>query len=148
MVEQRRDPTSGPRAAFAELAREAIRRAVPETRAPEAHWHLGINMAWVRFPEDGRWTFIGLHRHLDWLSGDAGSATGPCTMDELFALPGVPERPVIGHRVRLGDLLGGEDRWWRAGDDERALSERLGWMALQLRVKGRSYFLHHPAPSA
>jgi len=147
MEEHRRNHVAGARVAFAELAREAIARAVPEARESAAHWHLGINMAWVRFPEDGRWTFIGLHRHLDWLSGDAGNAFEPCAMDDLFALPGVPERVVFGHRVRLGDLLGGEDRWWRAGADEHALSERLQWMALQLRVKGRSFFLNHPAPS-
>jgi hypothetical protein len=147
MEDQRRNPVTGPRTAFAELAREAIRRAVPETRDPAAQWHLGTNMAWVRFPEDGRWTFIGLHRHLDWLSGDAGSAGEPCGMDELFPLPGVPDRKVPGRRVRLGDLLGGEDRWWKAGANEVELAARLEWMAIQLRVKGRSYFLHHPDPA-
>ncbi len=148
-MEERRQPHGdGPRASFAELAQEAIRRAVPEARGADAHWELGLNMAWVRFPEDGRWTFIGLHRHLDWLSGDAGSASEACGMADLFPLPGVPERPAPGRRVRLGDLLVGEDRWWRAGADQAVMSARLEWMAIQLRVKGRSYFLHHPATPA
>jgi hypothetical protein len=130
------------RTPFAELARDAIRRAVMEARAPDAVWHLGINMAWVRFPEDHGYTFIGIHRHLDWISGDAGTASTPCEMDDLHPLPGDPERPVAGFRIRLGDLLAGEDRWWRAGADEQSLAERLEWMALQLRVKGRAYFSH------
>ena len=142
MNEQRRKPVVGVRTPFAEIARDAIRRAVAEARAPGAVWHLGINVAWVRFPEDRGYTFLGIHRHLDWISGDAGTAAAPCEMDDLHPLPGDPERPVSGFRIRLGDLLGGEDRWWRAGADEKGLAERLEWMALHLRVKGRAYFLH------
>ena len=117
-----------------------------ESRGPDAHWRLDVNLAWVRFPDDGRWSFVGLHRHLDWLSGDAGIADTACDLDDLFALPGAPGGPVAGYRIRLGDLVEGEDRWWRAGADERTLAERLEWMALQLRVRGRAYFLRHPAP--
>ncbi|MFI5371677.1 MAG: hypothetical protein ACHQ52_08970 [Candidatus Eisenbacteria bacterium] len=144
MAEQVRKPVSGTREPFAEIARAAIQRAVSETRAPEAVWHLGVNVAWVRFPEEQRWTFLGIHRHLDWISGDAGVASAACDMDDLHPLPGTPERPVAGFRIRLGDLLAGEDRWWRAGENERTLAERLEWMALQLRVKGQAFFSHHP----
>ena len=146
MPEQRRNPATV-RTPFAEIARDAIRAAVAESRGPDAHWHLAVNMAWVRFPETGRWSFIGIHRHLDWLSGDAGVAGEPCDMDDLYPLPGAPAGAVPGYRVRLGDLLDGEDRWWRAGGDERSLVERLQWMAIQLRVKGPAYFQHHPAPA-
>jgi hypothetical protein len=147
MKEQRHNHVTGRRSPFAEIARDAIQRALGESRTAEAHWHLGINVAWVRFPEDGRWTFIGIHRHLDWLSGDAGTAGEPCELSDLFPLPGSPERSAPGYRIRLGDLLGGEDRWWRAGADEQALAERLEWMAIQLRVKGQAYFAHHPQPA-
>jgi len=147
MEEQRRSGPRANRAPFSELARGAIRAVVAETRSPDAHWHLAVNMAWVRFPEAGRWSFIGLNRHLDWLSGDAGVANAACDMDDLYPLPGTPERVVPGYRVRLGDLLAGEDRWWRAGADERSLVERLEWMALQLRVKGLAYLQHHRSPS-
>lgn len=140
--ERQRQPEIGVRKPFAEIARDAIQRAVAEARAPGAVWHLGINMAWVRFPEDRGYAFLGIHRHLDWISGDAGMASTECEMDDLHPLPGDPERPVSGFRIRLGDLLGGEDRWWKAGADERSLAERLEWMALQLRVKGRAFFLH------
>lgn len=144
MDEQRHNPVPGTRRPFAEIARDAIQRVVGETRGPDATWSLGVNVAWVRFPERGRYTFLGVHRHLDWLSGDAGTASEPCEMDDLYPLPGRPEHTRRGYRVRLGDLLEGEDRWWRAGADEGSLAERLEWMAMQLRVKGQAYFHHHP----
>lgn len=142
MQEQRRNPDHARRAPFAELARAAIERAVGETRGAEAYWSLGVNVAWVRFPEDGRWSFLGLHRHLDWLSGEFGIAASACRLDELDLLPGEMRETALGCRIRLGDLLEGEDRWWRAGADEAALAERLEWMAIQLRVKGRAWFSH------
>jgi hypothetical protein len=139
MDEQRRN-REGPRPTFAALARTAIERAVPETRSPDAVWHQTVNLAWVRWREDGRWTYLDLHRHLDWITGEYGVATEPRAMRELPAVQGAAPRDDRGARIALGELLGEQDRSWRAGADQGELEQRLEWMALQLRVKGVAYF--------
>jgi hypothetical protein len=130
------------RKSFAVVARAAIEKHVPESRtAADAHWVLAPNAVWVRWPrEGGRFAYLGVHRHLDWVSGEAGISDEPQELDDLMPIPGVSEGPRLGYRVRLGFLLDGQDRWWPAGPDEPALIERLEWMALQLRVRGEAYF--------
>lgn len=129
------------RPSFATLAREAIAKHVPETHGPDAWWSLGNNAVWVRWPlPDGVYAYLGLNRHLDWLSGEAGVSREPRRLSALFPLPGMPPADVPGFRVRLGHLLDEGDRWWPAGSAEHELVERLEWMAIQLRAKGSAYF--------
>jgi len=129
------------RKGFAVVARAAIEKHVPESRAAAAHWVLAANAVWVRWPrEDGRFAYLGIQRHLDWVNGEAGISREPHELRDLVPIPGISTGPAPGHRVRIGYLLDGQDRWWPAGADERALSERLEWMALQLRVKAEPYF--------
>jgi len=124
------------------LARAAIEHHVPETRAASATWHLGPNHVWVRWPHDGRWRYLGLVRHLDWLSAEVGLSSTPAEMDALALHPeaaaGEP-----GVRVRLGDLLNEGDRWWRAGAREQELTQRLEWMVLQCVTKAPMFLARH-----
>jgi len=138
MNEQRRS-LEKPRVPFSAIARMAIEHAVPETRAPQAEWHEKINDAWVRWPLEGGYAFLRLHRHLDWITGEFGIAREAVAIDALTLLPEEsPKSP--GAMIRLGDLLGEPDRWWNAGADQKALAERLDWMALELRVNGSAHF--------
>jgi len=130
---------------FARHARAALEKHVPEARTQAAHWHLGTNEAWVRFPRiDGLYGYFALRRHLDWVSGEAGLSREPNSLPELFRLPGHPHAAVAGYRIRLGDLIDGKDRWWPSGDTESQLAERLGQLALQLAVKGKTFFRRWP----
>lgn len=118
----------------------AIERTVPETRTAEAAWHERTNEAWVRWPHDGGFAYLRIHRHLDWIAGEFGVAREDVTVSALTLLPELeaPESP--GARISLGDLLDEADRWWKAGADQKALAERLEWIALELRVKGSAFF--------
>ena len=130
---------------FAGHARAAIEKHVPEARTPGAHWHLGTNEAWVRFPRrDGLYGYFGFRRHLDWMSGEAGLSSQPGSLGEMFRLPGRPGGDVPGFRIRLGDLIDGKDRWWPTGEGATEMDERLGELALQLSVKGRKFFRRWP----
>ena len=130
---------------FARHARAALEKHVPEARTAAAHWNLGTNEAWVRFPRlDGLYGYFALRRHLDWVSGEAGLSREPRSPGELFRLPGHPGGDVAGFRIRLGDLIDGKDRWWPTGETERQLDERLGHLALQLAVKGKNFFRRWP----
>ena len=134
-----------PPAAFARHARAALEKHVPEARTGAAYWSIGANEAWVRFLRaDGLHGYVALRRHLDWVTGEAGIARGPRDFFELFQLPGAAEGDVPGYRIRLGYLLDGEDRWWSVGETESELVERLESLALQLAVKGASYFRRWP----
>jgi hypothetical protein len=145
--ERRKQPNPS-RPSFGTLAREAVEKHVPEVRTPDAWWSIGNNALWVRWPvERGVYAYLGIHRHLGWVSGEAGVSREPQELSALFPLPGVPAAPVPGYRIRLGHLLEGQDRWWPAGNDLPTLVERLEWLALQLRVKGNAYFSHYPAPA-
>lgn len=132
-------------AAFARHARAAIEKHVAETRTSSVHWSIGVNEAWARFPRaDGHYGYVGLRRHLDWLSGEAGISREPCELADLIPLPGPTRADAPGYRIRLGDLLDGEDRWWPAGESEGELVGRLEYLALQLAVKGSAYFRAWP----
>jgi hypothetical protein len=144
-MERRKTPEIS-RPSFATLARAAIEKHVPEARQPDAWWSLANNAVWVRWPvPDGVFAYIGLNRHLDWLSGEAGVSREPRALNALYPLPGVAPTNVPGYRVRLGHLLDHGDRWYPAGKNEAELVERLEWMALQLRVRGAAYFSRLPA---
>jgi hypothetical protein len=140
MAPEQRKNHEAPRAPFASLARKAVEHSVPETRAAQAEWYEHINDAWVRWPFEGGYAFLRIHRHLDWITGEFGIAREAVAIQALTLLPkaGTPESQ--GAMIRLGDLVGEEDRWWRAGADQKALVERLEWMALELRIKGAAFF--------
>lgn len=146
MQERRQEPRS-PRSTFGALARAAIEHHVPEARAATAAWHLAPNHVWVRWPFEGRSRYLALVRHLDWLSAEAGLSSAPVAMESLAMHPGPSETEAgprtAGLRVRLGDLLGEGDRWWRAGGREQELVERLEWMVLQTVAKAPMFFAHH-----
>jgi len=133
-----------PTQSFASLARAAIEKHVPEAREPAAHWGTGPNLAWVRWRrEDGAFSYLALRRHLGWITGEAALGREPV---ELESLPlGAPEPPgASGYRVRLGELLGGEDRWWPAGSGDEDESGRIEWIVLQIRVKADAFFARNP----
>ena len=131
--------------AFAMRARAALEKHVPEARTAGAQWRLGTNQAWVRYRRlDGHYGYVGLKRHLGWVTGEAGVAREPRDLADLFLLPGKPEGDVPGYRIRLGDLMHAEDRWWPAGGTERELVQRLEFLALQLAVKAGVRFRKWP----
>ena len=130
---------------FARLARAALEKHLPEARDPAAHWHRGANEAWVRvLRPDGLYGYFGLRRHLGWVTGEAGLSRAPLALADLVLLPGMPAGDLPGFRVRLGDLLHGEDRWWPAGESERELVQCLEQLALELAVKGGATFRRWP----
>jgi hypothetical protein len=130
---------------FSRQARAALEKHLPETHSATAHWRIGANKAWVRLRRpDGLYGYFALRRHLDWVTGETGLSRAPCELADLFRLPGTPTREVPGFRIRLGDLLHGEDRWWPAGESEGELVERLEYLALQFAVKGVAYFRRWP----
>ena len=141
-------PKAGPATrpgAFAMRARVALEKHVPEARTAGAHWQLGANQAWVRYPRlDGLHGYAGLRRHLGWVNGEAGVSREPRDLSDLFLLPGQPRGEVPGYRIRLGDLIHDENRWWRAGETERELVQRLEFLALQLAVKATVRFRRWP----
>jgi len=126
---------------FASLARAAIEKHVPEARAAQAAWVAGPNVAWVRWRHaGGGYSYLALRRHLDWVTGEAGLAREPLPLDRL-PLGAAAEQPgASGLRVRLGELLGEEDRWWPVGAGEEEDRRQLEWIVLQIRVKAEGFF--------
>ncbi len=141
-MQERRTTASGKtRASFAALARTALEKHFSESRVPGAEWGSKANFGWVRIPhESGGFLYLGLRRHLDWVTGEVGVSSQPRELDalELRAEPGESSDP--GYRIRLGHLLHDEDKWWPSGKSEKDLVERLDWLALQMRVKARTFF--------
>ena len=143
--EKPRTATASRPVVFARQARAALERHVPEACSLAAHWSLGTNEAWVRFPrEDGLYGYFALRRHLDWVSGEAGLSREPRQLGELASFPGAGAGEVAGYRIRLGELLHGRDRWWPVGKNAVDLGERLHFLALQLAVKGGAHFRRWP----
>lgn len=139
---------------FASIARAAIEKHVPESRGPRAHWVERPNLSWVRWPRAaGGYSYVGLRRHLGWVTGEAAIAAEPVELDRLTlgaleAHTAAPSHATAGHRVRLGDLLGEEDRWWPAGATPAETTRQLEWIVLQIRVKAETYFARHPHSGA
>ena len=144
----RRRPMERPRPPFGALARAAIEKHVAMSRGEAAEWALGPNAVWVRWPAEARFHYLGINRHLNWVSGEFGVSWAPVPLSDLYSLPGTPPGKVDGYRIRLGHLLEDNDRWWPVGHGESFLIERLEWLALQLRVKGAAYFSRWPAEPA
>ena len=132
---------------FALLGRAALEHHVPEARTAAAHWGLESNLAWMRRPlEDGRFGYLALRRHLDWVTGEVGVSDAALDLEELPLLagpfPGPGGRdPGPRWRIRLGALLHDEDRWWRVDDvwaidlRERKLVELLPGTVPEMRSR-------------
>lgn len=139
MQERRTAEAGTKRRSFTDLTREALERHFTEARTPEAHWSGKPNLGWVRYRgPDGRYVFIALRRHLNWVTGEIGIARTAVELEELD-LKAAPE-PGTSYRVRLGDLMHDEDKWWPAGDNEKDLVDRLEMLVLQMRVKVEKFF--------
>jgi hypothetical protein len=133
-------------ATFARHARSALEKYLPESRTAAARWGSSANLAWVRWlREDGMHVYAALRRHLDWVTGEIGLAREPREHRDLPVVASLPDANASGFRLRLGDVLHEEDRWWPAGAGERELIERLEWLALQLSVKGGALLRRWPA---
>lgn len=138
------------RASFAQRACAAIEKHVGEARSPSAEWTTSINLAWLRWRrEDGCWFYLGLRRHLDWVSGEAGIAREPMPLEQLPLIAADDPLPAgaIGYRIRLGHLLHDEDRWWPAGATSTEEREQVEWLALQLRISAEGQFRRRPPPT-
>jgi hypothetical protein len=135
-MQDRRAAARSPRRTFSDLARAALEKHVPEARSGAAAWGGKPNLGWLswRLP-DGRFVYLGLRRHLSWVTGEVGVGPGPGDVERLPLLAAPDAAPGAAFRVRLGHLLHDEDKWWPAGETEQALAERLEWLALQARVK-------------
>lgn len=135
---------------FGAVAKAALEKHVPETRSGSSAWGIKPNLVWVRWQRgDKANVYLGLRRHLGWVTGEVGISA---ERHELEALPlragGDDESACFrarGYRVRLGEVLHEEDRWWPAGDTPRELTSRLEWIVLQMRAKADGYLLRHPA---
>ena len=126
-------PDPATRATFARLARAAIEKHVSEARTEAARWGFKPNLAWVSWSiGSGKVVFVGLRRHLDWVTGEIAIAEAEEDLDQVPLATSLGPR-VLG-RMRLGDLIGEQDRWWPAGDTPAAQSQQLEWIALHLRV--------------
>lgn len=138
------------RGSFAQRARAAIEKHVGEARMPAAEWTTGLNLAWLRWRrEDGSWFYLGLRRHLDWVTGEAGIARQAVPLEDLPIVAAEEPSPkgALGYRIRLGHLLHDEDRWWPAGATPTEERERLEWIALQLRISAEAQFRRIPPPT-
>ena len=146
MIDAKRHTTIASRPArFAAHARAALEMHVPQAKSLGAHWSLGTNEAWVRFPRsDGLYAYFALRRHLDWVTGEAGISREPRQLGELVPTPGAAAGEAPGYRVRLGELLHGRDRWWPVGENASDLDERLRFLSLQLAVRGGAHFRRWP----
>ena len=141
MQERRQAEPGAARKSFAMLAREALEKHFPEARTASAHWGMKPNFGWVRWPlDDGCWAYMGLRRHLNWVTGEVGISAEPLELDALELRAEPAESCDPGYRVRLGHLLHEEDKWWPAGTSEKELTERLEWLALQMHFKVEKFF--------
>jgi hypothetical protein len=134
---------------FAQIAREALEKNVPEARSGPVTWGSKTNLVWVRWRRsDGLHLCLGVRRHLGWVTGEAAISVDPHELDALPLRAGGEDESACfrmrGYRVRLGELLHEEDRWWPAGDSPEDLVRTLEGIVLQMRVKADGYFLRHP----
>lgn len=134
--ERRKQSSEGPRKSFGQLASEALRTRIRDTRADGAHWDTSHNLAWVRWePEEGGFRFCALRRSQDYLTGEMGVSPVPVELEDLPLIESLHHAMPAGCRIRLGHVLHGHDRWWSAGGSEDSLIWRLDWLAHHLRLR-------------
>ena len=121
---------------FGTFVRTALRYRLPESRHADAHWWSGPNITWVRWQrEDGRYLYCGIRRRRDWLTGELGIAADPLEFDELTVTKSAGGLTVAGTRIPLGYLVSGHDQWWTTGGNELGFTDRLDWLAQQLKLR-------------
>jgi hypothetical protein len=134
--ERRRQESSAVRRTFGELSRTALQARVKDSRHHEARWVVAPNLAWVTWPrEDHRHTYVSLRRTLDFITGELGTSLEPVEIDALPLVTTTDKAPPSGCRVQLGSLLHGHAKTWSSGGSEKALIERLDWLAQQLSLR-------------
>ena len=134
--DRRRQSSPEPRRQFGQLASDAIRSRLRETRADGAHWDTSHNLAWVRWsPEEGGFSYCALRRSQDYLTGEMGCSPVPVALEDLPLIESLHEAMPAGCRIRLGHVLHGHDRWWSAGGSEESRVWRLDWLSNHLRLR-------------
>lgn len=145
---RRGEPGDAPRASLGQLAHEALRRRLPETRAAGTHWEAGPNVGWVRWvTEDGRFVYCAIRRRAHLITAELGVAAAEVPIDELPRVTAMSDARGDGWRIALGPLLHGHEKWWSSGGNEKAFLERLDWLALQLRLRLHSALTVSPVPT-
>jgi hypothetical protein len=136
MEERRQKQAGAERVSFAKLARQALEKHVPEARGAGVEWGEKPNLGWLRWPrEGGGYVYLALRRHLNWVTGEVGVSPDARDLATLELRADPAPGADAAWRVRLGHLLHDEDTWWPTGPAEKTLTERLEWLALEMRVK-------------
>lgn len=134
---------------FGAVGKAALEKHVPEAQSSSATWGIKANLVWVRWQRGDRSNvYLGLRRHLGWVTGEVGISADRQELEALPLRAGGDETACFrarGYRVRLGEILHEEDRWWPAGETPKELASRLEWIVLQMRAKADGYLLRHPA---
>lgn len=114
----------------------AISGRFRDSRGASTRWVEAVNLAWASWQrEDGRYTFISLRRSSNLITGELGFASAPIDLDALPLVTNPENAPSDGCRIQLGFLLHGHSKTWSAGGSEKALVERLDWIAHQLEMR-------------
>ena len=146
--ERRKKEAAGDRLSFGELARVALKLRVRDARPDTARWVVAPNLAWVSWPrEDSRHAYAALSRQMDFITGELGFSVAPVDLDQLPQVAALEGAPRDGCRIQLGSLLHGRSQTWAAGGSEKALIERLDWIAQQLHLRLYA-FMASTAPPA
>jgi hypothetical protein len=102
----------------------------------KARWVVAPNLAWVSWPrEDNRHVYVALRRKLDFITGELGASIEAVELDSLPLVTTPAEGPPGGCRIALGSLLHGHAKTWSSGGSEKALIERLDWLAQQINLR-------------
>jgi hypothetical protein len=134
--ERRKNSPPGDRRSFGELAKAALNLRVRDARVADARWVVERNMAWVSWKrEDSRHAYACIRRRLDFIGAELGASIEPAEMDALPLVTTPAQAPPQGCRIELGSLLHGHAKTWSAGGSEKALIERLDWLAQQLSLR-------------
>jgi hypothetical protein len=127
---------------FADLARIAIEKHVPEARDPSAHWATGRTRR--GFATGAVWcyyAYFGCETICNGSPVPPAISRTPRELNDLLPLPAHVTRVAPGYRFSLGDLLNSGDRWWPAGRTREEQIECLDSLALQMSVHGRTTYL-------
>jgi hypothetical protein len=146
---RRRVAPNTDRAPFGVLVGHAIRRRITESSGHETHWCVAPNVGWARWRrEDGRFVYCAIRRRLDWLTAELGAAPAPLELDHLELVHAIEHAHGEGCRIQLGMLTEGHDKWWSSGGTEKALNERLDWLAQQMRLRMHAFMTATVRPAA
>lgn len=134
--ERRRAQPQKARRSFGELAQDALKFRMRDARVASARWTVQTNMTcvtWTR--EDGRHAYACVRRKLAMINGELGVSSDPAELDDLPVVDSLKDALPDGCRIPLGMLLHGHAKSWSSGGSEKALIERLDWIAQQLSLQ-------------